>query len=179
MCLTTDNLTTGITRSPERGSAMLVTMVVVSALLSGAAVLASIQTTSMRASTLTSNGITMSNCAEAGLVAARPVVFANYTQWAGSIGTNIEPLWLASAFSHDLDGDGAADFVITLADDDDELLPLSNDRTVDRNSRIYVVSQCIKNPELPKQVSELVQYTGGGTCYQSQIGGCDGNGNSN
>jgi len=169
----------GMTRNPERGSAMLVTMVVTASLLAGAALLVSMQLMSTRGAALTSTGIELSNCAEAGIVAARPVVLANYARWSGALGTGTEPAWLASAFSHDLDGDGKADFVITLVDDDDELPPLPNDRTVDNNNRIFIVSQCIKNVELHKQIEELVQYSGGGTCYQAQAGGCGGNGNAN
>jgi hypothetical protein len=104
---------------------------------------------------------------------------ANYSRWAGSLGTGAEPSWLASGLNHDLDGDGAADFAITLKDNDDELPPATNDLLHDNDLRIFIVSRCIKYGEVPKEIAELVQYAGGGTCYQSQQGGCAGNGNSN
>jgi hypothetical protein len=84
-----------------------------------------------------------------------------------------------SGINHDIDGDGVADFTITLKDNDDELPPLANDTTRDNDLKVYVVSTCTKYPDTPKQVIELVQYNGGGNCYQSQQGGCGGNGNSN
>lgn len=166
-------------RSAERGSAMLVTLLLITALLGGAAVLVSTQLASNRATELARASTLSSYCAEAGLAGARPVVTSRYSQWAGSLGTGVEPAWLASAISHDLDGDGAADFVITLEDNDDELAPLSNDTSRDNDLRIFITSRCIKYGEVPREVVELVQYSGGGTCYQSQQGGCAGNGNSN
>jgi hypothetical protein len=168
-----------MTRSPERGSAMLMTLILITALLSGAAVLVSTQLSANRSTDLMRTGMLSLDCAEAGLVAARPVVLANYARWAGSIGTGSEPSWLASAISHDLDGDGAADFVVTLKDNDDELPPAANDLLHDNDLRIFIVSRCIKYGEVPKEITELVQYAGGGSCYQSQQGGCAGNGNSN
>jgi hypothetical protein len=166
-------------RDRERGSAMLVTLILVAALLGGAAVMVSTQLASNRSTDLVRTGLAAADCAEAGLAAARSVVTANYGQWAGSIGTGTEPSWLASAINHDLDGDGAADFTITLQDNDDELPPATNDKTRDNDLRIFVVSRCIKYDEVPREVQELLQYSGGGSCYQSQLGGCAGNGNSN
>jgi hypothetical protein len=168
-----------IRRSSQRGSAMLVTLLLITALLGGAAVLVATQMASNRSTDLVRTATLSSYCAEAGLAGARPVVTAGYSQWAGSLGTGAEPAWLASAISHDLDGDGAADFSITLEDNDDELAPANNDRSRDNDLRIFIVSRCIKYGEVPRQISELVQYSGGGTCYQSQQGGCAGNGNSN
>ena len=168
-------------RNPERGAAMLVTMVVVSSLLAGAAALASMQLVSHHATDVSKSSLSSLYCAEAGLLAARPIVAANYSQWAGSLGTNTEPSWISSAISHDLDGDPSndPDFTITLKDNDDELPPLTPDPTTDNDRRIFIVSRCIKYSEVPKEVEELVQYSGGGSCYQSQQGGCAGNGNSN
>lgn len=165
-------------RHPERGSAMLVTLILIGALLSGAAVLVSTQLSAHRSTDLMRTEMQSLDCAEAGLVAARPVVMANYARWAGSLGTGSEPSWLASAFSHDLDGDGSADFVVTLKDNDDEAPPAANDPVHDNDLRIFIVSRCIKYSEVPKEIEELVQYGGGGTCYQAQQGGCGGNGNS-
>jgi hypothetical protein len=165
-------------RSPERGSAMLVTMILITALLGGAAVLVSTQLAANRSTDLVRTGTLSSYCAEAGLAAARSTVTASYPLWAGSLGTGVEPSWL-NAIDHDLDDDGANDFTITLKDNDDETAPASNDLAVDNDLRIFIVSRCIKYSEVPKEIAELVQYTGGGTCYQSQQGGCAGNGNSN
>jgi hypothetical protein len=167
-----------MTRCSQRGSAMLVTLILIAALLGGAAVLVSTQLAASRSTDLIRMTMLSTNCAEAGLSAARPVVLANYAQWAGSLGTGTEPSWITSAVNHDLDGDGAADFVITLKDNDDDA-PAANDLLHDNDLRIFVVSRCTKYSETPKEIEELVQYSGGGTCYQSQQGGCASNGNSN
>jgi hypothetical protein len=170
-----------MTRVGERGAAMLVTMVVTASLLAGAAALASMQLVSHHATDVTKSGLSALYCAEAGLVAASPIVAANYSQWASSLGTNTEPVWLQNAFSHDLDGDPSndPDFVITLKDNDDELPPLANDPFHDNDLKIYIISTCRLYPDTPKQIMELVQWVGGGTCYNAQEGGCGGNGNQN
>jgi len=167
------------TRSGQRGSAMLVTLILVSALIAGGAVLVSMQMSSNRGAEVTNTGVTALYCAEAGLAAARPVVIANYLSWAGNLGTNTEPTWL-SAIDHDVDNDGAAanDFTITLKDNDDELSG-SNDLSTDQDLRIFVISTCNLFPDTPKQVMELVRYSGGGQKYKAQAGGNAGNGNDN
>lgn len=167
-------------RQSERGSAMLVTLILIAALLAGAAVLASMQLSSTRSADVTRTGTASLYCAEAGLAAARNIVASNYLNWTGNLGTGTEPTWLSSGIGvHDGDGDGAgSDFVVYLKDNDDELSG-SNNPAVDNDLRIYIVSRCTKWSENQKEVEELIQYTGGGTCYQSQQGGCWGNGNSN
>lgn len=166
-------------RQQERGSAMLVTMVILAALLAGAAVLVSLQLGASRSTDMTRSGISALYCAEAGLSAARSTVAANYGQWNASLGQTTEPTWLTNAFSHDVDGDGVSDFTITLKDNDDEQSPLANDATHDNDLQVFVVSTCTKFVDTPKQVSELLLFNGATGCYQSQVGGCGGNGNSN
>lgn len=173
-------------RNPERGSAMLVTMIVIVALLAGATVLVSMQIASNRSNETARTGMTSLYCAEAGLSAARPVVAipANETNWlaalaASGAGTLTEPTWLSTGIgSHDLDGDGAADFEVYLLDNDDETTT-TNDRTVDIDKRFFIVSRCIKYPDMQKQVMELVETGQTGTCYKSQEGGCSQAGNAN
>jgi len=179
-------------RTRERGTAVLITMIVVVALLGGGAVLVGLQLTSTRSAELTRNGMTSLYCAEAGLNSAREIVANNYAGWNAAMcvppcvvgSTASEPGFL-SGLNRDLDGGVAspgspdADFTITLVDNDDELLPLPNDRTKDNDLQVWVISTCIKYPDNPKQVSELIRFNIGGTCYDSQAGGCGGNGNAN
>jgi len=172
-------------RQSQRGSAMLVTMNLIAALLAGAAVLAAMQMSSTRSSDVTRTGMSATYCAEAGLAQARAVVAAQYTNWTSWLCTNAtqstctEPPTLYTLIgSHDIDGVSGDDFMIYLRDNDDELSG-SNNLGSDNDLRIFIVSRCIKYPENVKEVEELVQYSGGGTCYQSQQGGCWGNGNSN
>lgn len=182
-------------RSRQRGSAMMITMILVAALLGGAAVLAGMQIASTRSSDLTRLGTQSTYCAEAGLALARPVVLANYNQWQAAIAAYAaapnnptEPLWLqtgigqnpaaGSNLGHDLDGDNARDFFVYLKDNDDEMTG-TNDLTHDSDLKVFIVSRCTRYPDVIREVEELVQYTGGGACYQSQLGGCGGNNNSN
>jgi hypothetical protein len=175
-------------RNSERGSAMLVTMIIIAALFAGGVVLVSMQLASNKSSEVGRTGMTALYCAEAGLSAARPVVSSNQSSWAASLiasGATVpvttEPTWLATGIgSHDLDGDGVADFQVYLLDNDDEISPTTNDRTVDVDSNIFIVSKCIKYADTPKTVMELINYVQQtGTCYESQEGGCSQQGNAN
>src|SRR6185312_4064680 len=91
-------------RNSQRGSAMLVTMIVIASLLAGAAVLVSMQLASNRSSDLTRTGVSATYCAEAGLDAARSVVAANFAMWGSALwacGSGpypcAEPSWISSA----------------------------------------------------------------------------------
>jgi hypothetical protein len=161
---------------------MLVTLIVVSALLAGAVVVATMQVSSTRSSDVTRTGTAALYCAEAGLSAARPVVANNYPSWAGSLytgtGTPTEPAWLAAGIgSHDLSGGSGSDFMVYLKDNDDEIG--SNNGSSDNDLRIFIVSRCLKYGDTVKEVEELITYSGGGSCYHSQNGNCFGNNNAN
>lgn len=154
---------------------MLVTLIIISCLLAGAAVLVSMQLASTRSSDLTRSGMAALYCAEAGLTASRAEIAANRVNWLANIGTGVEPSWLASV-DHDLDDppDSIADFMVTLEDDDDD-----TDPAVDSNDKIFLVSRCTKYTDTPKVVKELIEYIPTANCYPSQEGGCNGRGNAN
>lgn len=154
---------------------MLVSMIVMAALLAGATALVSLQMRSTRGAGMTRSTISAVYCAEAGLVRARATVAANYASWNGSLGQTTEPSWL-SGIDHDVDGDGVADFAITLRDNFDDT---PEDPAVDNDLTVYLVSTCTKYPDTPAEVTELVRFNAGGNCYQAQLGGCGGNGNAN
>ena len=176
-------------RQRERGSAMLVTLILIAALLAGAGALLSVQLASTRSADLTRTNISAVFCAEAGLAAARSIVAQSYALWRSSLCTTyrtdpaacVEPPWLASAIdaagTHDLDGDGQADFALYIRDNDDELG--TNDPTVDNDLRVFVAARCLKYRDMPKQVDELVEHNGSFGCIGNMIGGADGDGNSN
>ena len=166
----------------------MLVLILIMALLAGGAVLFGLQVQATTNTDLTRHGMDSFYCAESGLSAARTLVANNYAQWNASLcaGTCVvgsdgsEPTWLHSpAVPHDLDGDGVADFVITLKDNDDELAPLADDPVHDNDLKVWIVSTCTKYPEIRKQVTELVRFNIGGACYESQLGGCGGNGNTN
>lgn len=166
-----------VRRHPQRGSAMLVTLIIIAALIAGAAALVTTQLASTRSTGLTRNGITALYCAEAGLSAARDVVATGHSNWDASLaasfgGDHTEPLWISSGITtHDLDGDGTADFHVYLVDNDDEQ-PTPNP-AADFDFQVFIVSVCDKYPETPKEIRELVQFNGGTQCYHSQQGGCN------
>lgn len=178
-----------MTRRPERGTAILITLIVIVALLGGGAVLVGMQMSSTRSTEVARSNMTSLYCAEAGLNAARRIVANNYPLWNAALAlteTNgvgnplSQPTWLdAAAIDHDLENDGGDDFVISLKDNDDELPPLAADLTLDNDLQIYIVSTCTKFPENKKQVSELIRFSIGGKCYDKQLGGCGGNNNQN
>jgi hypothetical protein len=163
-------------RNPEHGSAMLVTMIIITALIAGAASLTSIQMASSKSTELTREKNASMYCAESGLATARAAVAANYALWNAALAAGTQPAWLAS-LDRDLDDDGSADFELTLRDNTDETT--TDDPTHDSDLSVFVASTCLEYPETPVSVAELVRYSGGGNCYQSQLGGCGGNNNGN
>jgi type II secretory pathway pseudopilin PulG len=175
---------------PERGSAMLVTMIVIGALIAGGAVLVSIQLQSNRSTDLTRTSTSALFCAEAGLSAARTAVAQHWATATGVAdinaalaavvgGNTTEPAWLDTLIgSHDVDGDGANDFQVYLRDNGDEGTGADAPGT-DTDLQIFIVSKCTKYPDIQKEVSELVLYNGGTACNPDQQGGEDGNGNKN
>jgi len=166
-------------RNGDRGSAMLVTLIVIASLLAGAAVLVSMQLASNGAADVTRSSTAALHCAEGGLAAARPKVIANAGSWNAALAAGTQPTWLdSSAISHDLnanDGVTTDDFTITLVDNYDE--SGANDPAVDNDLSVFIVSRCNKYPETPKEVRELITFSGGGKCYESQKGGCGKNNN--
>jgi type II secretory pathway pseudopilin PulG len=167
-------------RQSQRGTAILITLILIVALLGGGAVLLGMQLSSTRSAEITRSNVTAMNCAEAGVNAARRVVATNHTLWNAALAAGTQPAWLDStAIDHDLDGDGADDFTVVLKDNDDEQAPAPNNLLQDNDQQVWIVSTCTKFPENAKRVTELVRFNVGGKCYQSQLGGCGGNGNSN
>jgi hypothetical protein len=175
---------------------MLVTLIIIGALLAGAAVLVSVQLASNRSSDLTRSGMSALYCAEAGLSAARPFVAQHYTLpgvasptgWGSALLASgaatpdlSEPDFIYNGITiagHDLDGDGSADFTIYLKDNGDEGTG-TNDPTLDNDLQIFIVSKCIKYGDTPNEVQELIMFNGATQCNPEQIGGQDNNGNKN
>lgn len=169
-----------MTRNGQRGSAMLVTMILMAALLAGAAVLVSLQLGANRNTDMTKTGITALYCAEAGLAATRATIAENQGNWGAALLAGTEPSWL-SGVSHDVDGNPAndPDFEIRLEDNFDEQPPTADDPNADLDGKIYIVSKCRIYPDTPREVRELITFALITNCYNSQRGGCGGNGNMN
>lgn len=162
---------------------MLVTMIVIGALLAGAATLTNMQMQSQRSADMAKSNVSSLYCAEAGMTAARTALAASYSSWGlglaqSASGNKAEPDWLAAAIgSHDIDGDNQADFAAYIYDNNDD--PVDNNPEADNDLQVFVAVSCIKYPDTPNTITELVKYNGGVGCHPSQIGGCGGEGNSN
>ncbi len=178
-------------RNPERGSAMLVTMIIIASLLAGAVVLVSMQLSSSRSTDLSRSSTAAMYCAEAGLHAARAIVGTAETSDInaaiaasnGGAGTLTEPSWLSTGIGvHDANGDGVGgDYHVYIKDDDDEVANgATNNPQIDINSKVWVVSICDIYPETPQALSELLDVSKeNATLYDWQAGGAFGNGNYN
>ena len=180
-------------RNSQRGSAMLVTIIIISSLLAGAVVLVSMQLASNRSTDLSRSSVTALYCAEAGLHAARAAVAeADATEIdaavaASAAGTLTEPTWLTTdintlaATGHDVDGLGGADFHVYIKDNDDEVINgVANDLADDIDNKVWVVAVCDLYPETPQAVSELLDIAkANATMYDWQAGGAFGNNNYN
>ncbi len=156
---------------------MLVTMIIITSLLAGAAVLVSMQLASNRSTDLTRTGLEATYCAEAGLAVAMPQVMAHAGDWSVALTAcnNVypctpEPAWLAS-LDHSVNGGGSgSDFQLYIRDNDDEYPPAPLDPLHDSDLRVFVVSRCTKYGDVVKEVEALVEYTGGGSNYRMQQG---------
>ncbi|MCA9676401.1 MAG: hypothetical protein H6708_34525 [Kofleriaceae bacterium] len=117
-------------------------------------------------------------CAEAGLEGSLAFVNANVASWGLMLDVDPSNDPPGYPVTGDLDGDGVADWQVTLKDNDDELG--TNDPTVDSDGAVFVVSRCIANAETPAEVMTLIAVGGGGTNYRTQAGAGGGNtGNAN
>ncbi|MFT3696388.1 MAG: hypothetical protein QM831_24825 [Kofleriaceae bacterium] len=176
-----------IKRRRQRGSAMLVTMIVITSLLAGAAVLVSMQLASNRSTDLTRTGLEATYCAEAGLNAAMPQVMAHPELWAtaltecGGVYPCIPEQTIFTGVSHSVDYTGSgSDYMLYIRDNDDEYPPAPLDPLHDSDLRVFIVSRCTKYGDTIKEVEALVEYTGGGSDYRMQQGlGGFGTGNAN
>jgi len=144
-------------------------MIIITALLGGGAVLLSLQLQSSKSAGVVKSKVTGLTCAESGLAIVRTTVAANYANWTAALcnpppprGTGScvigspasEPPWL-SMLSHDIDGDGTPDFVITLIDNDDEV---PSNMAVNSDQDVTIVSTCVMQPDSPTRVLETVHY---------------------
>lgn len=169
-------------RNGQRGTAILITMLLTVALLGGGAVLLGMQLSGTKSVDVSRTKTLALHCAEAGITAARQGVAAAYTSWAGQIcnppapegtGTCViggvagEPAFLAG-INRELDTppDGA-DFRIHLVDNDDG----DGNMAADNDLQVYVVSTCIKYGEIKQQVRELIKITPGNQGREEQKNG--------
>jgi len=162
-------------RRHERGSALLLVTLILVALLAGGAIALYVQVLDVRSTGLVRQSRTSLYCAEAGLAAARRLVADNMQDWTlildADPGNN--PVWYP--VTGDLDADGVDDYVVTVRDNDDEASPVDNDPTVDLDQRVFVVSACVSNADVPRELTEMLSFSGAGHLYRNQAGQGAGN----
>ena len=166
----------------ERGVAMFIVMLVVSALMTVGLLAVYLTLGETKSTAYTVDSKSALYCAEAGLAKARPLIGANYAAWAAILDgdPSNDPSWYPITGDIDVPGDNVNDFSVTIRDNDDEPVGTANDPTHDNDMRVYIVSRCTRFPETPREVTELVYYTGGGNAYRNQSGQGAGNtGNAN
>jgi len=171
-----------VTRTSERGAAVALIMILVSALLAGGALAVYLAVSDTRATGYTSSSRSALFCAEAGLASARAVIGASYASWPLLLDGNPDndPSWYPIRGDIDSPGDGRNDYEVTVRDNDDELPPATNNPQRDNDLRVFIVSRCTRHNDTPRQVLELITYTGGGTVYRNQSGqGASNGGNVN
>jgi hypothetical protein len=174
-------------RNGQRGSAMLVTLILIAALLAGVAVLVSMQLSTTKATEVTRMGSMALHCAESGLAATHVLVGQNKTavtahllaapytseSVADGTGWKVTPSFITSTY-RDFDG-GGDDVNIYIIDN----LDSNALYTVDTDNRVWLVSRCTKYPDSPKEVRELIEFGSSGQNYKWQEGGAFGNNNAN
>jgi hypothetical protein len=169
-------------RNRQRGAAMLVVMIVMAALMTAGGLAIYVSSSETRSTGYVSANRQAMFCAEAGLAAARATVTANYQSWDLAIDGDDgnDPAWYPIRGYLVDGGVGDFDYEVTIRDNDDEQAPAANDPSKDSDLQVYMTSACLKYPDSPKTVTELIQYQGGGYTYRNQSGQGAGNtGNAN
>ena len=169
-------------RNGQRGTAILITMLLTVALLGGGAVLLGMQLSGTKSVDVSRTKTLALHCAEAGITAARQGVAAAYTSWAGQICNPPAPEGTGTCVIGGVAGEAAvlaglnreptpppegADFRIHLVDNDDG----DGNMAADNDLQVYVVSTCIKYGEIKQQVRELIKITPGNQGREEQKNG--------
>lgn len=166
----------------QRGVAMFVVLLVVSSLMTVGLLTIYMTLGETKATSYGVDSKAALYCAEAGLAKARPLLASNYAAWTTILAgdTANYPAWYPVTGDLDVPADNVNDFSVTIRDNDDEPAGVANDPTKDNDMRVFVVSKCTRYPETPREVTELIYYSGGGNSYRNQSGqGAGNSGNAN
>ena len=155
----------------QRGAAMLLVATLLVALLAGGGVALFIQLQSTKSAGMSKIQRDSLFCAEAGVLAARPIIRNNIGTWNLALDSNPgnDPDWYP--VRGDIDGDGVDDYDVTIKDNDDEVPPAPDDPETDVDSRVFATGRCLHNADASKQVVELLIAVQGNYVYRSQAGG--------
>jgi hypothetical protein len=166
--------------SSERGAALTVMLIMITALIGIGGLAMYLQLADTRSARYINEARGSLFCAEAGLSVARPYVANHAIDWPQMLDDDDDNDPDGYPIEGDLDGDGDADFRVEIRDNDDELPPATNDSGVDIDATVFIVSTCLRYPDTPREVLEMVSYGGGGFNYRNQSGqGAGGTNNAN
>jgi hypothetical protein len=169
-------VTTRIQR--QRGAALVVTMMVVVALLAAGALALYLQMADTHAAQYVAKGRGALYCSESGLAGARDYIATHQSDWPAMMDSDASNDPDGYPVEGDLDGDGVNDWHVTIRDDEDEFP--TNNPNVDVNGMIFVVGTCLAYPDTPREVTEMISLSGGGTHYRNQAHqGASGTNNAN
>ena len=160
----------------QRGSTMVVVLAILVALLGAGAVALYLQVADTRTTALVKKSRESLFCAEAGLGSGRAAFGENYAQWNLILDQDPDNNPIGYPLQGDMDG-GEMDYEVTLIDNDDEFP--TPDPYRDSDLSIFIVSTCLKYPDTPREVMELVKFEGMGSVYRNQQGQGQGNTNNN
>jgi hypothetical protein len=161
----------------ERGAALTVTLIIVVALLTAGALAFYLQMGDTNSARYVTQSRGALFCAEAGLSGARDYVSDNSMEWPAMLDPDADDPD-GYPVEGDLDGDGANDWHVEIRDNDDEYP--TNDPNVDTDGTIFMVATCLDYPDTPREVLEMISFSGGGTNYRNQSGqGAGGSNNAN
>ncbi len=171
-------MTTRSNRRGERGAALIVTIILISALLAGGMLAIYLMVADTRSAQYINEGRGALFCAESGLAGAREYITNNANDWPDMLNADAGDDPDGYPVEGDLDGDEVMDWHVELRDNDDEFP--TNDPTVDADSVVFMVSTCLKYPDTPREVMQLISIAAGGTNYRNQSGqGAGGTNNAN
>ena len=146
---------------------MLLVATVLVALLAGGGIALYIQLQGTKSATMVKSSTQSLFCAEGGVVAARPTISNNVSDWNTVLGGGTADWYPVQG---DLDGDGVMDYEVTIRDNDDEAVGTDNDPTVDVDQTVFAVGRCLKQ-DVSRQVKELIVVATGTYVYRNQAGG--------
>ena len=156
----------------ERGSTTVLVMVILTALLAGGAVSLYLQLGNTRAVGLVRASRAGTYCAEAGLASARSLLMANYRAWNGILDpAGQKPGWYGTDGIHGEagDDDDRDDWVVWITDNDDEFP--DPDPTHDNDLKVLVHARCLMDPESPREIVEMIEYTARPDDYEGRCKG--------
>jgi hypothetical protein len=169
-------------RRGQRGAALAVTLILVTALLAGGALAMYLQLADTRSAQYVTESRASLYCAEAGLARARRFVSINVQLWPAMLDDDDGNDPEGYPIEGRLDGatTGPPDFRVVIRDNDDELPPAANNPGLDTDGTIFMVSTCLRYPDTPREVLEMISFSGGGFNYRNQSGqGAGGTNNAN